>query len=145
MLASGVQLLPDWTVFVQLGIFLLVAVALNALVFRPVFRIMALRRERTKGEMEKIEKLKQKTEAMLVEYEKKLQGAKREAFQMKEAIRKEGEAQAQQLLQEARSAGRTELEQVKKELEASVDQARQKLQGEAANLSEMMVEKILRN
>lgn len=47
--ASGIHLIPDWTVLAQLCIFLVALVAINSFIIKPVLRSMALRRAYTDG------------------------------------------------------------------------------------------------
>lgn len=47
MLAAEIHLLPDWTVFVQLGIFLLTLTVLHIFVFRPTLHLLEKRKKFT--------------------------------------------------------------------------------------------------
>ena len=143
MLAEEVQLLPDKTLFIQLAIFLVVAVALNHFVFKPVLRLILLRRTRTKGEREKLEGLQQKTEGLMKEYEAKILKARQEGFKIKESIRREGEAQGQKIIHEAKQASMGQMDLVKKEIEKETEAATKELEKEAENLSQTLAEKVL--
>src|SRR3989338_7389617 len=99
LLSESVSLAPDQAVFVQLGIFLLVFAVLHFFVFRPVLRILRLRREQTEGEREKVKALVAKTDTMILEYEEKMGAARMEAIQLKDSIRREGEEQGNRLIQ----------------------------------------------
>lgn len=143
MLAEEIQLLPDKTFFIQLAIFLGVVVSLNYFVFKPVLKLIQLRRTRTKGEKEKLEDLKNKTESLIKEYEGKLLKAKQEGFQIKESIRKEGEVQAQKVIHEAKQAGLAQLEKARGAIEKETEAASKHLEKEAQNLGKSLAEKIL--
>lgn len=143
MLAAEVQLTPDKTFFVQLAIFLVVLVALNHFVFKPVLRVIRLRREKTKGELAKIEALTKETEKLVKEYEDKIHEARKEAFQMKETIRREGEAQGQKIIQEARQASLTQMEQARRAIQKETETATQKLEAQAKGMSRTLAEKLL--
>ncbi|MDO8493765.1 MAG: ATP synthase F0 subunit B [Deltaproteobacteria bacterium] len=143
MIASEIQLLPDQTVFFQLVIFLIVAVSLNHLVFKPTLRLIRLRRERTEGETVKIEELKTRVEAHLKEYQQKIREAKEEGFKIKEAIRKEGELQGHKILQEAKQVSQAEMEKIRQSMLAEMDRARKTLQEKAASLSKEIEDKVL--
>ena len=47
VLCVDINLMPDWTLFVQLGVFLLTLIVLHLLVFRPVLRVLDRRRSFT--------------------------------------------------------------------------------------------------
>lgn len=143
LLAESVQLMPDKTFFVQLGIFLAVLFALNHFVFKPVLRIIALRREKTKGAQAQIEALAAKTETLVKEYEAKIQEARKEAFGLKEGIRREGEAQGQKMVQEARQASLVQVEQMRHEIKRETDQAGRRLETEAERIGKTLAEKLL--
>lgn len=143
MLAAEVHLLPDKTLIYQLLIFLVVLVGLNHLVFKPVLRLIRLRRDRTKGAEETILKLAEKTESLLKEYETKMVKAKQEGFSLKEAIRREGEEQGKKIVEEAKQAAMSQLETVKKEMAKETERAGKKLEEEAKQLSRSLAEKLL--
>lgn len=45
--SAEIHLMPDWTFFVQLGIFLLAAAVMNSFMFKPMLRLLKKRREYT--------------------------------------------------------------------------------------------------
>lgn len=143
MLASEIQLFPDETVFIQLAIFLLVLVGLNHFVFKPVLKLIRLRKERTEGEKGRLEELQEKTEGLVREYESKIVLAKQEGFKIKEGIRREGEALGQKVVQEAKQASLSQLEKIKKEIEKETEGATKQLEREAEVLSQTLAEKVL--
>lgn len=143
LLSTEIQLFPDRTLFIQLGIFLAVVFSLNQFVFKPVLKILKLRRLRTEGDRKKIEEVAQKTQNLIKEYEAKMQEAKKEAFQIKEALRKEGHEQSLNIVQEARQASTAQIEKIKKEIAAAGSQATAQLESQAENLSRQIAEKVL--
>jgi len=143
MLAAEIQLLPDYTLFFQLGIFLLVAFSLSHFVFKPVLKIVKLRRSKTEGDRLKIQELNQKTESLMKEYEEKIKVAKQEAFQIKESIRREGEEQGQRMIHEAKQASLSQIEKAKKEIAAASQLATDQLESQARTLGKSLAEKVL--
>lgn len=143
MMLSEVQILPDKTLWVQLAIFLAVLAALNHLIFKPVLRVIRLRREKTSGDRARIEALAKKTEGLVKEYEDKIYQARKEAFQMKEAIRREGDAQGQKIIQEARQASLAQMEKASQAIQKETESAAKKLEAEAQKMSQTLTEKLL--
>ena len=144
LLASAeIRLMPDKTLFVQLAIFLVVAIALNYLVFKPVLKILNLRYSKTKGDKAKIEDLTVKADALIKEYEAKMKQAKVESLQMKEAIRREGESQGQKIVHESKQAALTQIEKIKEEIAFEGKRAAASLEEQAKNLSKELAQKVL--
>lgn len=143
LLSSEINLFPDQTVFVQLLIFLSVLVSLNLLVFKPLLKVLQLRRSKTEGDQKRIEEIQAKATAVMKEYEEKIKQARLEAFRVKEEIRREGEAETTRIIQEARQAGFAQLEKIKKEIEDSCKMAEKDLELQAEVLSRSIAEKVL--
>lgn len=72
MLAFEINLIPDWTTFVQLAIFLSTLVVLNFFVFRPTLRTLDRRREFTEGRRVEAEKIGAEAELLEKEMASKL-------------------------------------------------------------------------
>lgn len=143
LLSAEIQLLPDKTFFLQLVLFLVVAVSLNHFVFKPVLKILNLRKMRTKGDRAKIEELMTKTQNLIKEYEAKMKEAKIEGVKIKEAIRREGEGQGQKIVHEAKQASLEQIEKIKQEIEMESKKASEQLEQQAKTLGKDMAEKIL--
>ncbi|MDO8527917.1 MAG: ATP synthase F0 subunit B [Deltaproteobacteria bacterium] len=143
LLAEEIQLFPDHTIVYQLVIFLVVAVVLNLCVFKPILKIIHLRKSRTEGDRKKIEDLKHKSEKLLKEYEEKFQKAKVEALQIKETIRREGDEQGHRIVQEAKQASLSEIEKIRQEIGAASQKASEDLELKAKDLAKNLAEKIL--
>lgn len=143
LLSSEINLFPDGTVFVQLGIFLAVAALLNTLVFKPILRIMDLRRSKTEGDRRRIEELKNETEKLIQSYETRMVRAREEALQIKDGIRRQGEEEGQRLIHETKQAVLAQFNGVKASIEAETKKAAESLESQAAGLGRMIAEKIL--
>ena len=106
-------------------------------------KIIHLRKAKTEGDRKKIEEMTQKTDALMKEYEKKIQEAKQDAFKMKETIRKEGDEQGQRIVHEAKQASLSQIEKIKKEMEIARQNATSQLELQAKTLGKMIAEKVL--
>ena len=98
MLASTgakINIMPDWTVFVQLGVFLLTLLVLNFLVFRPVLRVLDRRRSFTEDARKDATEKNLESDRLEDEREAAITKAYKEAEAMREekvaAKRKEAE------------------------------------------------------
>ncbi len=141
--ATEIRLMPDKTLFIQLGIFLVVAFCLNHLVFKPVLKIINLRYAKTKGDRHKIEELTQKTAVFVKEYETKIKEAKLEGLKAKEAIRREGENQGHKIIHEAKQLSLTQIEKIKNEIQTESRQAASALEEQAKIISQELAQKVL--
>lgn len=143
MLCVEIRLLPDQTFFIQLGIFLVVLTGLHFLVFKPLIRILRYRFEKTDGDRKKIEELTQKTQKLMAEYEAKIAEARRDAHEIKEAIRKEGLEQANELMKEAKASRQKELGQIRQEVARATLEAEGSLKSHASAIGKEIAEKVL--
>lgn len=143
MLAEAINLFPDKTFFIQLALFLVVLTVLSRFVFKPLLKILELRRQHTAGERKKMEELARRTETMMKEYEARMTAARQEAIGLKESIRREGQEAGSKLVQESKEAAKLQIEKVKQEIKISSDEAVGELEKQAKLLGVEMAEKVL--
>lgn len=103
MAASEINLIPDKTVLVQLAIFLSVLFGLSFLVFRPITKIIKLRRERTNKLLEEAKALQEKIAASTEQYARTMNEARVMAHNEKEKIRQAGLAEEASIKASARA------------------------------------------
>lgn len=113
----------DGTLLIQLGIFLVFAVLLNALVVKPLMKAQQARWERMDGARDKAEHMDLRAAEAAATYEDKLAEARRQALAIREELRREAEKKA---------AG--QLAAVRAEAQQSVDSSRADLHEEARRL-----------
>jgi len=138
-----INLMPDLTFFVQMGIFIFVLISMRILIFRPILRILVRRKELTEGAQEEAEALDIKTEALVQKYESQMKGAREEGLELKGALTKEGEGEANQLLAQARKELDQEIENQRQALGAEAKEAQLALRKYSRDLSSEMAEKLL--
>jgi F-type H+-transporting ATPase subunit b len=138
-----IDLMPNVTFFVQLGIFLVTLVFMHLLIFRPVLRLIARRKQLTEGYRERAEQLGAQTESLVGRYEAQLKAAREEGLALKGKLTKEGEAAARASLDDARHKVEQQLQQNRQVLQAESKQAQLTLRNYARRLSQAMAEKLL--
>lgn len=116
---------------------------MNHLVFKPVLRILALRRSKTKGDQKRIQELEQKLKQLVETYDGKMAEATLKAQAIKEEIRKEGENQSRKIVHEAKQFSLEEIDRMKKELEFKKKDQEKQLEVQAKQLGLDLAEKIL--
>jgi F-type H+-transporting ATPase subunit b len=138
-----IDLLPNKTLIVQIAIFLFVYISMNFLVFRPVLRILARRKELTVGAEKSAEELNSKTENLVNQYTQKMEEAQAQGVALKQKFKKEGEDQATEILREAREALDSSLERTRQEVQSQTKEAQLILRKHSRDLSKEIAEKLL--
>jgi len=85
----------DASYFVQLGVFLVFLLLMNALLFKPLLRVFDERRQRTAGAREDAAKDHERARALTATYEEKLSRALQEGADLRAQLRAEGVSQSQ--------------------------------------------------
>ena len=121
----------DGTVFIQLGIFVVLAFLLTHLLWRPYLRVRGERVSRVEGYREQAARLEADASARLARAEAALAEARRIGAGERAVARTEAHAREQTLLAEATAAAQRELAAARKQLEASLVAERAKLSQQA--------------
>ena len=133
----------DATLGIQMVVFLLFTIALHYIIVRPYMRAVELRQEGVQGSREEAAGLDARAEAAIEEYEAKLREARREASEIRETLRAQGEAEQKDLIAEAQEAVSATLAAGRVSTAADIEAATAELKKRAATLSEALVSKVL--
>ena len=114
------------------------------LVHRPLTAVLAERRSRTLGAMEKARADIAAAEARTAEYEQRLREARQKVFKNQEARRQQANQARAQAVNQARTRGQEQVKQARTAIEADKQQAMSKLQSDAARLASEIVRMVLR-
>jgi F-type H+-transporting ATPase subunit b len=133
----------DWTLFVQMAIFLAFVVYLNNFLLKPLAAYVARRKETIEGLQESGGEQDAALEAIRKDYTHKLNKAHDEMLAQRTAARKEATDLQQSLLEEAKKESYQELSKGESELKKEVVSARQNLEQEARALATAISGKIL--
>lgn len=137
------NLAPDISFFIQLGLFFTVYLLLNFLLIQPALRVLDKRKTVTQGVKEAVEGLRHKTDKLIADYEGKLYQAKLRGAALKEKIKKEGEAEGERILSKAREAADSHLTEMQARLAKEQDAAELQLKKMSEELAKKMAEKVL--
>jgi F-type H+-transporting ATPase subunit b len=140
---EGGLLSLNWTVFVTVGVFLVVALTLNALVFKPVLQVLDERERRTSGSISDAQDLAKRYERRLEEYETALRQARLEAYQEMERQRATALQERTELIQRVKEEAGAELARAKRELADQVQASRATLVAEANQMAAAIAAAIL--
>ena len=114
------------------------------IVYRPLNAVLAERRNRTQGAMEKARADIAASEARTADYEQRLREARQKIFKSQEARRQQNTNSRNQAVQEARTRAQEQVKQARAALEEDKKQAMASLQSEASRLAQEIVRTVLR-
>ena len=134
----------DGTIFVQLGLFLLLMFVLRRLLWTPYLRVRGERVSRVDGYREEAIKLEADAASRLARTEAELAEARRVGSGMRAVARSEAQAREQTLLAEAQAAAQRTLAEARARLNAVLTVERAKLGPRATEIGREAAAKILR-
>jgi F-type H+-transporting ATPase subunit b len=114
------------------------------LVYRPLTAVLAERRNRTQGAMEKARADIAAAEARTADYEQRLRESRQKVFKNLEARRQQATQARTEAVNQARSRAQEQVKQNRAVLEQDKQEAMTKLQGEAGRLANEIVRTVLR-
>ena len=139
----GPSLFPDYTLFIQLAIFLASFLVLRALVFKPYLQLLALRRERTIGLQEKAAKDMERAVKLEADYENFMRAERKRIAQWSDDERRKIAEDERRIVQSAREAAADELLAVRKKIATDAEQARRELTPLVNEYSSQIASKLL--
>jgi F-type H+-transporting ATPase subunit b len=133
----------DLTVLVQFGLFLVMLVVLNKLLFQPYLRLREKRQAGIEGARGEAERMVAESEAKLSDYETQLSAARNRASDEARKIRGEAAAHEREVTGKAREAASGALDQATAKVRAETEAARGQLMPQAEVLARQMASKLL--
>ena len=133
----------DWTLLLQFANFMILLVALNVLLFKPLRAVMAARKGTIDGDLGKARALDAQIQAQVAEYETKLQEARQRGSQERTALRQAAQAEESRLLGAANEKASHRLQMLKEQVAGEAEAARQGLRGETEALARQIAGKVL--
>jgi F-type H+-transporting ATPase subunit b len=125
-------------------LFLILYVSYSVLVHAPLEKVLAERRSRTEGALEKARADIAAAEARTAEYEQSLREARIGIFKAQEARRQQALQARATAIAEARSKADVHVKQAKAAIAQDVARSKESLQGEAERLASEIIGSILR-
>jgi F-type H+-transporting ATPase subunit b len=114
------------------------------LVHKPLMRVLAERRERTEGAMEKARADIAAAEARTAEYEQRLREARLKVFKNQEARRQQATQARSEAVVQARTKAQGQVKDARAAIEGDKQEALVKLQADAGRLASEIVRMVLR-
>ncbi len=142
--SGGLKLAPEWPIYFSLLIgFVFLIAPLNALIFRPLFRVLDERDQRITGARVRAEQLAEQAEALTDRY----RGEIRQTREESEVARREqldaARSEQASITGSARTEAETEVARARDEITASLVEARETLRTASQDLATVAAERIL--
>src|SRR5262249_44819045 len=131
---SPIDLSINETALFQWVIFMIAFLILNFGIFRPVLRILEQRKAKTIDEKEAAQKFNEKSKEMRALYEKRMEEARLEGIQKKDALRNSGEKYVEGMLKKTRSETEQSMEVTRGEIDRQSKEAALQLRQQAREL-----------
>ncbi|MEN6332045.1 MAG: ATP synthase F0 subunit B [Smithella sp.] len=138
-----VNVLPDYTLFIQIIAFLALIFILNVLLYKPILSILDRRKKHIEELENEIILFNQSVDKKAAEYEEKLKLAKANAADLKKEIIKEGTDQAKVIVDAVRNEIPIMMQEFQQKLDKEVQAARETLDSQSRRLSLEIAEKVM--
>jgi len=125
-------------------LFTIVFAAYNLIVHKPLVRVLAERRARTQGAIEKAQQDIAAAEQKTAEYETRLREARMAVYKDQEARRKQWNEQRDTLVRQSRGEADAKIKTARAEIQADVDVAKTDIQHSSEALAQEVVRTVLK-
>ena len=132
--------LAIWTLIT----FTLVLFVLWRFAWKPIIKALDDRNQKVADDLEKSKELRQKAEALLADYEKKIDSAKEEALEIIDEGRKDAEQLRQRILDEAKEEADKIRNRIGNEIEQAKLKALDELESRVVDLSVQVISNVMR-
>jgi F-type H+-transporting ATPase subunit b len=133
----------DWTLGLQFVNFIILLVVLNKLLYKPLSKIMAERREKIEGDRARAKNLQADIDEKMERYQQQLSEAKAHANSERNQLKKLASEEEAAMLTEAHGKASIRLQAIKQQVAVEADEASKTLRKEAKSLAGQIATKIL--
>src|SRR6476619_7876930 len=144
VLASGHPLIDiDYTVLVQFGLFLLLFLVANKLLFQPYLALRERRKAGIDGARAEADRMTAQADAKLADYEKQLAAARNRANEEGRKVRAEASAHEKDVTDKARGEAQKAIDEAAARMRQETEAARLQLLPQANTLARQIASKLL--
>jgi F-type H+-transporting ATPase subunit b len=133
----------DASIIAAIIIFLVLIVALNQLLYRPLMKIQAERESRTTGLMSQAQDNLDHQLSLFNEYQASIKNARMEGYRRQEQLRAEALKKRSELLAQSRTAAERMIQDMRDSIRSQVDTAKQQLTMDAQEMANRITSTIL--
>jgi len=138
-----VTVIPDYTLLIQMVIFLSLIFVLNILLYKPILAIIERRKKQLEESENEIKLFNESVEKRVAEYEEKLKQAKIKGSELKKEIIQEGVNQAKNIVDVVRNEIPVLAREFQQKMDNEVQKAKLILDGHSKELSLEIAQKVL--
>ena len=138
-----VTVIPDYTLLIQMVIFLSLIFLLNFLLYKPILAIIDRRKKQLEESENEIKLFNESVEKRVAEYEEKLKQAKIKGSELKKEIIQEGVNQAKNIVDVVRNEIPVIAREFQQKMDNEVQKAKLILDGHSKELSLEIARKVL--
>jgi len=138
-----VTVIPDYTLLIQMVLFVLLVFTLNILLYKPILSIIDRRKKQLEELENEIRLFNESVEKRVAEYEERLRQAKIKASELKKEIVQEGANQAKNIVDAVRNEIPAMIREYQQKMDEEVEKAKAVLSGHYQELSLQIAQKIL--
>ena len=140
---GGVVVTPDSSTFIQMINFVFLIWVLNILLYRPIRKILAQRKEKIDGLELSIETSEKDAREKDEAFAAGIKEARAKGFKEKEALMQDATDEEKKIISEINSKAQAELAEVRENIKKEADVARETLQKEVNSFADQICQKIL--
>jgi len=130
-----VTVIPDFTLVVQMVIFLALILVLNRLLYKPILSIIDRRKKQLEESENEIKLFNESVDKKVAEYEEKLKQAKTKASEQKKEIIQEGVTQAKNIVDAVRNEIPALAREFQQKMDKEIEKAKSILDGRYKDFS----------
>jgi F-type H+-transporting ATPase subunit b len=142
--AEQIQLFPDGTLFIHVGLILVMIYVLNRTLYRPINRVLQGRINNKGNFFGEAEEIQKKVEEKEARYSKELLDARSAGYELIEKEQKEAAAAREKQLAEAKDEVANRLSSGRSEIQQQASAARASIESEADVLADHITAGILK-
>jgi len=133
----------DYSLVVQIVLFLILWSILRRVLFGPVGRLMAERERRTEGSQAEARSLMEEGQELQARYDAAIAKARAEGEAIKSEIREEAQKARNVILSQGRDVATQKIQEIREEVQKELEAARRVAATNAEALAQEMAEKVL--
>jgi F-type H+-transporting ATPase subunit b len=134
---------PDISLVVVFVLFIIFVFLMNALLFKPVSRVLDERQTLTEGATTGARAARRRYQTKLADYEASIRQARAEGYRRSEQVRQAALEERRQIIEQAKQGSGDEIARARAEIERQAAQARATLEAEARQIAERISRTVL--
>ncbi len=134
---------PNITIFIVFGLFIIFALILNQILFKPIGKVLDERESLTEGAAAEARAAARQYQSRLANYEETIRQARAESYRKIEEQRKAALDERQKLIEAARGQADAEIAKGREQIAKEATAARTQLESEARQIAEQISRTVL--